>query len=164
MAIVPRSKKGQAIFYHDKRTQYTVRVEKPNPLYAKMLQQALGGIEGEIRVMMQYLFQSWNSRGPTKYRDMLLETGTEEMGHVEMYATAIALNLEGSPAVTQEAAARQNPMARTRAPGKRAAPPDTVRASRTGRGRHSHSRGPLPEGHTATPSRLPTPAYQEASR
>ena len=98
------------MFYHDKCTQYTVRVDNPNPLYAKMLQQALGGIEGEIRVMMQYLFQAWNSRGPAKYRDMLLETGTEEMGHVEMYATAIALNLEGSPAVTQESAARQNPM------------------------------------------------------
>jgi len=41
---------------------------------------------------------------------MLLETGTEEMGHVEMYATAIALNLEGSTAETQISAARQNPM------------------------------------------------------
>lgn len=47
--------------------------------------------------MMQYLFQSWNSRGPQRYRDMLLDVGTEEMGHVEMYATAIALNLEGAP-------------------------------------------------------------------
>jgi len=61
-------------------------------------------------VMMQYLFQAWNSRGAAKYRDMLLETGTEEMGHVEMYATAIALNLEGSTAETQISAARQNPM------------------------------------------------------
>ena len=98
------------MFYHDKKTQYTVRVEKPNALYAKMLQQALGGIEGEMRVMLQYLFQAWNSRGPSKYRDMLLETGTEEIGHVEMYATAIALNLEGSPAIVQEEAARTNPM------------------------------------------------------
>lgn len=98
------------MFYHGKRTQYTVWVEKSKPLYAKMLQQALGDIEGKIGVVMQYLFQAWNSRGPTKYRDMLLETGTEEMGHVEMYATAIALNLEGSDAVTQGAAARQNPM------------------------------------------------------
>jgi Mn-containing catalase len=98
------------MFYHDKRTQYTVRVEKPNPLYAKMLQQALGGIEGEIRVMMQYLFQAWNTRGPAKYRDLLLETGTEEIGHVEMLATAIALNLEGSPAAVQEEQARNNPM------------------------------------------------------
>ena len=101
---------AHAMFYHDKKTQYTVRVTKPNPLFAKMLQQGLGGIEGEIRVCLQYLFQAWNSRGPAKYRDMLLETGTEEMGHVEMYATAIALNLEGSPAIVQEAAAKQSPM------------------------------------------------------
>ncbi|GAA5512179.1 putative manganese catalase [Deinococcus carri] len=98
------------MFYFDKQTQYPVRVEKPNPLFAKMLQQALGGIEGEMRVMLQYLFQAWNSRGPSKYRDMLLHTGTEEIGHVEMYATAIALNLEGSPDVVKEEAARQNPM------------------------------------------------------
>ncbi len=98
------------MFYHDKRTQYKVRVDSPNPVYAKMLQQALGGIEGEIRVMMQYLFQAWNSRGAAKYRDMLLETGTEEMGHVEMYATAIALNLEGSPTALKEAAAKNDPM------------------------------------------------------
>lgn len=40
---------------------------------------------------------------------MLLATGTEEMAHIEMLATAVALNLEGSPAVVQEAAAKQNP-------------------------------------------------------
>lgn len=44
-----------------------------------MLQQAIGGIEGEMGVGMQYLFQAWGSRGPEKYWDMLLETGTEEM-------------------------------------------------------------------------------------
>ncbi len=85
------------MFYHDKRLQYTVRVEKPNANFARLLQQAVGGVEGEIRVMMQYLFQAWNSRGPAKYRDMLLNTGTEEIGHIEMLATAIALNLEKAP-------------------------------------------------------------------
>jgi len=85
------------MFYHDSKLQYKVRVEKPNPTFARMLQQAIGGIEGEIRVCMQYLFQGWNSRGPQKYRDMLLETGTEEMAHIEMLATAVALNLEGAP-------------------------------------------------------------------
>lgn len=58
----------------------------PSPFFAKMLQQTLGGIEGEVRIMLQYLFQSWNFRGPQKYRDMLLKTGTEEIGHVEMLA------------------------------------------------------------------------------
>ena len=94
------------MFYHDRQLQYKVRVEKPNPQFARMLQQAIGGIEGEIRVCLQYLFQAWNSRGPMKYKDMLLETGTEEIAHIEMLATAVALNLEGASADVQEAMAK----------------------------------------------------------
>ena len=82
------------MFYTDGQLQFTVRVEKPNPVFARALQQAIGGVEGEIRVMLQYLFQAWGSRGPAKYRDMLLNTGTEEIGHIEMLATAVALNLD----------------------------------------------------------------------
>ena len=74
-----------------------MRVDKPSPLFARALQQAIGGVKGEIRVMMQYLFQVWGARGPKKYRDMLLNTGTEEIAHIEMLATAVALDLEGSP-------------------------------------------------------------------
>jgi Mn-containing catalase len=96
------------MFYHDKQLQYTVRVDTPNPAFARMLQQALGGVEGEIRVMMQYLFQAWNSRGPTKYRDMLMETGTEEIAHCEMLATAIAMNLEGAPSALRDAMGSSN--------------------------------------------------------
>ena len=98
------------MFFHDKKLQFPVRVDNPDPVFAKMLQQALGGIDGEIRVVLQYLFQASNNRGPAKYRDLLLETCTEDFGHAEMLATAIALNLEGSPAATQENAARGNPM------------------------------------------------------
>ncbi|GJE56946.1 manganese catalase family protein [Methylobacterium thuringiense] len=91
------------MFYCDKRLQYPVKVENPDPIFARMLQQAIGGVEGEIRVCMQYFFQAWGSRGPsTKYRDMLLHTATEEMGHVEMLATAVALNLEKAPTSLQE--------------------------------------------------------------
>jgi len=97
------------MFYHDSRLQYPVRVETPDPVFAKMLQQAIGGVEGEIRVMMQYMFQAWGNRGPMKYRDMLLETGTEEIGHIEMLATAVALNLEGAPVSMRDEAA-SNPM------------------------------------------------------
>jgi Mn-containing catalase len=91
------------MYYHDKRLQYPVTVEKPNPQFARMLQQAIGGVEGEIRVCMQYFFQAWGNRAPTtKYRDMLLHTATEEIGHIEMLATAVALNLETAPASLQE--------------------------------------------------------------
>lgn len=97
------------MFYADGKLQYPVRVDTPSPIFAKMLQQAIGGVEGEIRVMLQYMFQAFGARGPKKYRDMLLATGTEEIAHVEMLATAVALNLEGSPAVVKEAAANQDP-------------------------------------------------------
>jgi Mn-containing catalase len=91
------------MYYHDKRLQYPVTVEKPDPRFARMLQQAIGGVEGEIRVCMQYFFQAWGNRAPTtKYRDMLLHTATEEIGHIEMLATAVALNLETAPASLQE--------------------------------------------------------------
>lgn len=91
------------MFSFDRRLQYPVKVTEPDPAFARMLQQAIGGIEGEIRVCMQYFFQAWGARGPTtKYRDMLLHTATEEMGHIEMLATAVALNLEKAPLSLQE--------------------------------------------------------------
>jgi Mn-containing catalase len=93
------------MFFHDGgKLQYPVRVDRPDPVFAKALQQAIGGVEGEIRVCLQYFFQAWGSRGPKKYRDMLLETATEEIGHIEMLATAVALNLEGAPSEMEKAA------------------------------------------------------------
>src|SRR3954462_2975005 len=89
--------RSEAVFHHHKELAYTVRVDKPNPVFARMLQQAIGGPEGEMRVMNQYLFQAWGCRGPKKYRDMLLHTGTEEIGHIEVLATAVAMNLDGMP-------------------------------------------------------------------
>ena len=95
------------MYYFDKRLQYPVKVTEPDPLFARMLQQAIGGIEGEIRVCMQYFFQAWGARGPTtKYRDMLLHTATEELGHIEMLATAVAMNLENAPTKMQEEGAK----------------------------------------------------------
>ena len=85
------------MFVHHKELAYTVRVDKPNPVFARLLQQAIGGPEGEMRVMNQYMFQAWGTRGPKRYRDMLLSTATEEMGHIELLATAVAMNLEGAP-------------------------------------------------------------------
>jgi Mn-containing catalase len=97
------------MFYTDGKLQYPVRVDTPNPLFAKMLQQAIGGIEGEIRVAMQYFFQAWGARGPKKYRDMLLQTATEEIAHIEMLSTAVALNLEASKPAVEKGVGAKNP-------------------------------------------------------
>lgn len=104
------------MFHHRSDLAYTVRVDNPNPMYARMLQQAIGGPEGEMRVMNQYLFQGFNARGPAKYRDMLLATGTEEIGHIEVLATAICLNLEGAKSALVDEVAT-NPMVAARMGG-----------------------------------------------
>ncbi|RDJ03585.1 manganese catalase family protein [Rhizobium grahamii] len=85
------------MFYTDGKLQFPVRVETPDPLFARALQQAIGGVEGEIRVAMQYFFQACGARGNPKFRDLLINTAAEELGHIEMLATAVALNLEGAP-------------------------------------------------------------------
>lgn len=90
------------MFFTDNKLQYPVRVERPDPLFARALQQAIGGVEGEIRVAMQYFFQACGARGNPTFRDMLMNTAAEELGHIEMLATAVALNLEGAPQALQE--------------------------------------------------------------
>jgi len=94
------------MFYHAKRLQYFTPPAKPDPAYAKKMQELIGGTFGEMTVMMQYLFQGWNCRGPAKYRDMLLDIGTEEIGHVEMLATMIAHLLDKAPIKMQEDGAK----------------------------------------------------------
>src|SRR3954454_23111759 len=96
------------MFNHRQQLQYKARPDRPDPVFAKMLQEPLGGQWGEISVMMTYLFQGWGCRGPQKYRDMLLDIGTEEIGHVEMLATMIARLLETSPVEAQESAAKNS--------------------------------------------------------
>lgn len=91
------------MFYTDGKLQFPVRVDKPDPLFARALQQAIGGVEGEIRVAMQYFFQACGARGNPKFRDLLMNTAAEELGHIEMLATAVALNLEGAPLSEKEA-------------------------------------------------------------
>src|SRR4051794_27817256 len=96
------------MFIHRDQLQYHAKPDRPDPLFAKRLQEVIGGQFGEISVMMQYLFQGWNCRGPAKYRDMLLDIGTEEIAHVEMLSTMVARLLEGATADQQEAAGKGN--------------------------------------------------------
>jgi Mn-containing catalase len=96
------------MFSHDKRLQYHAKPDRPDPLFAMKLQEVIGGQWGEMSVFMMYLFQGWNCRGPAKYRDMILDIGTEEIGHVEMLATMVARLLEGADSDTAESAAKKS--------------------------------------------------------
>lgn len=94
------------MFFHIKELQFHAKPERPDPVYARKLQEVLGGQFGEITVAMQYLFQGWNIRGDGKYKDLLMDTATEELAHVEMLATMIARLLNDAPLETLEDAAK----------------------------------------------------------
>ncbi len=78
------------MFKHDKALLEIVKVERPNPTYASMLQEQLGGGNGELTAAMQYLSQSFRIKDPA-IKDLFLDIGSEELSHMEMVATAISL-------------------------------------------------------------------------
>ena len=98
------------MFRHTSRLQFEAKPAKPDALYARKLQELIGGAYGEMTVTMQYLFQGWNCRIEGKYKDMIMDTATEEIGHVEMLATMVARLLEGAPAEATAAAAAKDPV------------------------------------------------------
>ncbi len=97
------------MFFHRQELQHKAKPDKPDAVYARKLQEVLGGQYGEITVAMQYGFQSWNAHMPGKYRDLLYGIGAEEMGHVEMLATMIAQLLEGAPLGVVDGAVQDDP-------------------------------------------------------
>ncbi len=96
------------MFSHTRKLQYNAKPDRPDPIFAKLLQEPLGGQWGEISVMMTYLFQGWSCRGPQKYKDMIMDIGSEEIGHVEMLAVMIARLLETSTVEAQEDMAKNS--------------------------------------------------------
>ena len=76
------------MFKHDKQLLQVVNVEGPNPNYAAMLQEQLGGPQGELKAAMQYISQSFRIKDPA-IKDIFLDIAAEELSHMEMVATAI---------------------------------------------------------------------------
>jgi Mn-containing catalase len=98
------------MFRHTSRLQFEAKPEKPDPVFAHKLQELIGGAFGEMTVTMQYLFQGWNIRMPGKYKDLVMDVATEEIGHVEMLAVMVARLLEGAPATATTKAAMGDPV------------------------------------------------------
>ncbi|WP_045823029.1 manganese catalase family protein [Williamsia herbipolensis] len=98
------------MFRHTDHLQFDVAPEKPDPVYAHKLQELIGGTFGEMTVTMQYLMQGWNCRLKGKYKDLIMDVATEEIGHVEMIATMIARLLEGAPATDSTKNAAGDPV------------------------------------------------------
>lgn len=76
------------MFRHDKNLLHEVRVDAPNPNYAAMLQEQLGGPQGELKAALQYLSQSFRIKDK-EIKDLFLDIASEELSHMEMVATTV---------------------------------------------------------------------------
>lgn len=78
------------MFKHEKQLLHPVAVERPNPQYAALLQEQLGGANGELKAAMQYMSQSFRIKDP-QIKDLFLDIAAEELSHMEMVAQTINL-------------------------------------------------------------------------
>lgn len=78
------------LFKHEKHLLEDVKVEKPNPQYAALLQEQLGGANGELKAAMQYISQSFRIKNK-EIKDLFMDIGAEELSHMEMVAQTINL-------------------------------------------------------------------------
>ncbi len=78
------------MFKHEKNLLHEVKVDSPNPNYAAMLQEQLGGPHGELKAAMQYMSQSFRIKDPA-IKDLFLDIAAEELSHMEMVATMVNL-------------------------------------------------------------------------
>jgi len=82
------------MFMHNKRLQYTVRVSEPNPKLASMMLEQFGGADGELAAAMRYFTQGIGEDDPGR-KDLLLDIATEELSHLEVIGSIVAMLNKG---------------------------------------------------------------------
>ncbi|MHA0288319.1 manganese catalase family protein [Mycobacterium sp. C3-094] len=84
------------MFIHNKDLQFEVRVDKPDPRFATLLQEQFGGANGELKAAMQYFTQAFvlRQKNPKMY-DLFMDIATEEFSHLEMVGSLITMLLDG---------------------------------------------------------------------
>jgi Mn-containing catalase len=83
------------MFMHNKRLMYTVRVAEPNPVLANMMLEQFGGADGELAAAMRYFTQGLAEDDPGR-KDMLLDIATEELSHLEIIGSIVAMLNKGA--------------------------------------------------------------------
>lgn len=83
------------MFAHNKRLQYTVRVSESNPGLANLMLEQFGGADGELAAAMRYFTQYLAEDDPGR-KDMLIDIATEELSHLEVIGTIVAMLNKGA--------------------------------------------------------------------
>ena len=76
------------MFIYDKKLQYPVKIDKPNPKLASVIISQYGGPDGELGASLRYLSQRY-SMPFDELKGLLTDIGTEELGHLEMVGAII---------------------------------------------------------------------------
>ena len=76
------------MFIYDKKLQYPVKVDKPNPRLASIIISQYGGPDGELGASLRYLSQRY-SMPFDELKGLLTDIGTEELGHLEMIGALV---------------------------------------------------------------------------
>jgi Mn-containing catalase len=90
------------MFAHNKRLQYTVRVTEANPGLANLMLEQFGGPQGELAAACRYFSQYLGEDDPGR-RDMLIDIATEELSHLEVIGTIVAMLNKGAKGRLSEA-------------------------------------------------------------
>jgi len=97
------------MFLHHKKLMYTVRVERSDPALAALMLEQFGGPQGELAAAMRYFTQALGDSDPGR-KDLLFDIATEEISHLEIIGTIIAMLNQGPKAVQSEAMAEAEDM------------------------------------------------------
>ena len=76
------------MFIYDKKLQYPVKIDKPNPKLASIIISQYGGPDGELGASLRYLSQRY-SMPFDELKGLLTDIGTEELGHLEMIGAIV---------------------------------------------------------------------------
>ena len=76
------------MFLYNKKLQYPVKIDKPNPRLAQVIISQYGGPDGELGASLRYLSQRY-SMPFEEQKALLTDIATEELGHLEMVAALV---------------------------------------------------------------------------
>ena len=76
------------MFVYEKKLQYPVKIERPNPRLASIIISQYGGPDGELGASLRYLSQRY-SMPFDELKGLLTDIGTEELGHLEMVGAIV---------------------------------------------------------------------------
>lgn len=83
------------MFAHNKRLQYTLRINETNPGLANLMLEQFGGPQGELAAACRYFTQAIAEDDPGR-KDMLFDIATEELSHLEVIGTMVAMLNKGA--------------------------------------------------------------------